>query len=106
MQRLHQLHQMLNDDPDNTFVLFAIAQEYQQGDDIEQAIASYEKLKSVDHKYVGLYYHLAKCYTLTESRQQALVTYDEGIAVANSLQDTHALAELKNAKLNYEMDLS
>ena len=103
--RLDQLTKMLEDDPKSSFILFAIAQEYQQSDQNRIAIDYYNRLKEAEPDYVGLYYHLAKCYEKGDNEPLALTTYDQGILVATKLNDQHALAELKNAKLNFELGL-
>jgi len=37
--------------------------------------------------------------------KKALNIYEEGIIVARQLNDTHALSELKNAKMNLEIEM-
>lgn len=103
--RLQQLQQMLEVNPDDSFLLFAIAQEFQQREDLEKAIAYYLKLQQSNPEYVGLYYHLAKAYEDAEIESKALETYEQGIVVAQKLKDLHAESELRNAKLNFEMGI-
>lgn len=103
--RVKQLEDMIAQDPKDEFVLFALAQEYGKTADYTKAIAYYTTLKNINPDYVGLYYHLAATYILTEKSEKAMKTYELGIRVAQKLNDQHALAELKNAKLNYELEL-
>lgn len=105
MDRLTQLLTMLKEDPKSSFIIFAIAKEYEGQNEIEKAINEYNKLKSIDPNYVGLYFHLGNCYKELEEKDKAISTFDEGIKIANELGDHHALAELKNEKVNLEMDL-
>ncbi len=103
--RINHLFSLLKEDPKDEFVHFAIAQEYNKNEAYDKAIEYYEKLKELNQQYVGLYYHLAATYAEIEEEEKALKTYEEGIIIANALKDLHALSELKNAKLNYEMEL-
>lgn len=95
----------LEDDPKDTFVLFALAKEYEKLNVLKMAIETYEKLKQVDPDYVGLYYHLANAYVLVSDKENAAKTYEDGIEVAKKLADFHALSELHNAKTNFELEL-
>lgn len=104
-KRLELLKNMLAEDPNDSFLLFAIAKEYESMDDTEQAIAHYTKLQSNDADYVGLYYHLGKIYEELEEQSKALETYKTGIEVAKKIKDQHALSELKGVLLNLELEL-
>lgn len=83
--------------------LFAIAKEYEQMSMPDQAEHYYLTLRKANPSYVGLYYHLARLYEDTGKVEDALNIYDEGIFMANKMRDQHALAELKNAKMNLEL---
>lgn len=103
--RLQKLLDLLESSPEDEFVIYAIAQEYQKGKNLSKAIDTYLKLKKINPQYVGLYYHLAAAYIEDEQNELAMTTYNEGIEVATSLKDMHALSELRNAKTNLEMEL-
>jgi len=90
--------------PEDSFLLFAIAKEYEAADDLEQALTFYTQLAEKDADYVGTYYHLAKLYEKIEQPEKALDTYAKGMEVARRVGDQHALAELSSAKLNLEME--
>lgn len=94
---------MLAESPNDPFLLFAIAKEYEAASDLEQALAYYTQLIGQDANYVGTYYHLAKLYEKIEQPEKALDTYATGMVVARRVGDQHALAELSAAKLNLEM---
>lgn len=102
--RVETLLAFLEDDPNDTFVLFALAKEYEKIGTRKKALDTYLQLKEVDSEYVGLYYHLAKLHEDLNDRDSALITYDEGIQVAKKLADFHALSELHNAKTNLEIE--
>jgi tetratricopeptide (TPR) repeat protein len=104
MSRLHQLESLLVTDPNEPFLLFAIAKEYESAKDLPRARQFYERLRQTTPQYVGTYYHLGKLYELLELPELALSTYREGMTVAKSEKDMHAYSELAGAKLNLADD--
>jgi len=105
MNRLEKLLSMLESSPEDSFITFALAKEYEGLDDLDKAKELYEKLVDKDPEYLGTYYHLAKLFELLEEPEKALVIYQKGIEITTEKNDLHALAELKNAKVNLEMEL-
>lgn len=103
MNRLEQLQTLLQENPGDAFLLFAIAKEYEKIADRPQALAYYEQVVRTDPDYVGVYYHLAKLYEKIEQPEKALDIYITGMDIARRAGDQHALAELSAAKLNLEM---
>lgn len=101
--RLTYLQSLLEEDPNDSFVKFAIAKEYEKMDDYDTAIETFEGLKNDDPSYVGLYYHLAHLYVEMDQLEDAIKTYDQGIKIAKDQDDLHALSELMNAKTNAEI---
>lgn len=98
--RLNQLQTLLDASPDDTFLLFAIAKEYEKAGDLDSALNYYLKLKAEDSEYVGLYYHLGKLYEVKDQLETAVAVYDEGMQIAKRQGDRHALSELAGARLN------
>lgn len=103
--RKEQLERLIVENPNDTFVLFALAKEYQKEDDLEKSAQLFEKLLVVDRKYIGAYYHLGKTYEQLNEVKKALNIYETGILVAQELNNLHALSELKNVKLNLEIEM-
>ncbi len=104
-ERIETLKDMLESAPEDSFLIFALAKEYEKLGELETAEAQYCTLREKDPEYVGLYYHLAMLYEVLDHPQKALSTYHEGIEIARKLKDFHALSELNTAKMNLEMDL-
>ena len=103
--RLESLKNLLAEEPNDGFLLFAVAKEYESSGSLDEALIHYEKLRSVNPDYVGLYYHLAALYQEMDELEKALIIYDTGIEIATGLHDLHALSELKGAKMNLEMEM-
>lgn len=101
--RIDSLLEFLKEDPEDGFVRFALAKEYEKLGTLKKALDTYLELKTFDADYVGLYYHLGGLYEILNQKKDALMTYEEGIAVAKKLADFHALSELHNAKTNLEI---
>jgi tetratricopeptide (TPR) repeat protein len=100
--RLQTLQGLLEESPDDPFLLFAIAKEYEKRSDDDQALTYYRQLHQSAPDYVGLYYHLGKLYERQEHWEQALDTYKAGMEVARKAGDQHALSELAGARMNLE----
>ena len=103
--RLQQLLNLLEESPEDSFLLFAIAKEYEKIDNLELALSYFQKLINLDPNYVGTYYHLGKLYEQLEKVSLALSIYEQGIVIAKSLKDQHALSELMGVKMNLELDM-
>lgn len=100
MTRLEQLQKYLADQPNDAFLLFAIAKEYEGLGDKQHALNHYLTLRETTPQYVGLYYHLGKLYERLGESEQALATYKKGMIVAKQEKDMHAYNELAGAKMN------
>lgn len=101
--RIDTLLAFLKEDPEDTFVRFALAKEYEKIGTLKKALDTYLSLKEIDSDYIGLYYHLGGLYEVLNEKKKALQTYDEGIIVAKKIADFHSLSELHNAKMNLEI---
>lgn len=98
--RLEKLQAFLSDSPNDAFLLFALAKEYEGLSQPKKALETYLTLQQADANYVGLYYHLAKLYEQLELPEKAWATYCTGMEVARAAGDQHALSELMGARLN------
>ncbi len=90
---------MLKESPKDSFLLFAIAKEYEGIGKAEDGLKVFLELKESDPDYVGLYYHLGKMYEATDKIEDAFFTYKAGMEVAKKQGDDHAFSELAAAKL-------
>jgi tetratricopeptide (TPR) repeat protein len=102
-ERLNKLMTLHRESPADSFLLFAIAKEYEQMDKKDDALHFYKQLFENDPGYVGLYYHWGKLLEANEAPEQALEIYLRGIDIAMKVKDAHAEKELRGAKYNCEM---
>lgn len=102
--RLQQLLTLLNESPTDSFLLFAIAKEYEKNEADDEALDYYLKLEMADPDYVGLYYHLGKLYERRGAYQTAFEKYSRGIEAARKANDRHAEGELATARMIVEED--
>ena len=106
MSRVPQLLEFLKDAPQDTFLRYALALEYIKAGQPEEALTWFEGLVASHPEYIGTYYHLAKLYIKLGQGANADKCYADGIAMAKTINDQHALAELQNAALNFRMGLT
>jgi len=102
MDRLKQLVAFHEEDPDDSFVRFALAMEYIKLARLEEAKRVFKELVENDPEYVGTYYHLGKLYETLGDTSSALKIYREGIQVSTAASDQHSKAELQSAMLEAE----
>lgn len=107
--RLTKLLAFLTTEPNDPFILYALATEYNTLNDTGQAFYYYLKLVAEHPAYVGTYYHLGKLYEKEQQKDKAIEIYQAGMQIARQKRDMHALSELQRAYnsaagLDYEDD--
>jgi tetratricopeptide (TPR) repeat protein len=107
--RLAKLLEFLSSEPNDAFILYALATEYNSLNDKENAFSYYLKLVNDHPDYVGTYYHLGKLYEKENQKEEAISIYQKGMVVARNKRDMHAFSELQGAYnsaagLDYEDD--
>ncbi len=100
--RLQALQKLFEESPNDPFLLFAMAKEYEKLNDNKLALQLYQQLVQEHTDYVGTYYHLGKLFEKSEKWEEALKAYEQGMEVAKKVGDRHALGELAGARLNLE----
>ncbi|MFL5764932.1 MAG: tetratricopeptide repeat protein [Bacteroidia bacterium] len=102
--RLEQLHEMLREEPDDSFLNYALALEYGKSGDIKKAIELIENVLQRDANYLGAYYQLGKYYEAVRQNENALLTYKKGAVIAQAQNNKKALGELNEALWMLEDD--
>ena len=91
------------EDPDDSFVRFALAAEFVKLNRLEEALGVFAALHRHDPSYVGLYYHYGKLLQRMGQQEQARSVFQEGVQVSTRLADFHARAELQSALMEMEV---
>ena len=97
MSRLEQLSEMLKEDPDDSFLNYALALEYGKAGDLRKAIDTIETMLKVHSTYLGAYYQLGKYYEELKEDEKAASTYKKGIMLAQEQKNLKTLGELRTA---------
>ena len=97
--RLKLIKDMLETNPDDSFLKYAAALEYEKAGDRKSAIALVEDLLSKDAKYLGGYYKLGKLYELEGKEKEAIKIYRLGLDVSKKNSDLKTGGELSEALL-------
>lgn len=99
MSRKAQIETMLQDAPDDAFLRFALAKEYEKEGADAGAREVYERLLTDQPEYIGTYYHLGKTLERLEEAGEAWRIYSEGIRITKKLGENHAMRELAGARM-------
>jgi tetratricopeptide (TPR) repeat protein len=100
--RVDQLLQMLADEPNEPFLLYALAMEYGNAEKYEESLQYYQRLVKEHRQYVGTYYHLAKLFEKLERNDDATNTYEQGMGIARQMGDQHSFKELEAAYKSFK----
>lgn len=95
--RLEQLLELHQEEPNDAFTRYAIALEYNARQDFVQAKDWFERLRTDEPNYVPTYYMLAGVYRASDEPNKAREVYQAGKHAAKIMGDTHAFAELSAA---------
>lgn len=80
--RIEVFKQMLESDPNNTMVLFGLANEYQKLNDWQKTIETLEEYLNKADDEGAAYGMLAKAYEELGDSEKAKATYEKGIQVS------------------------
>jgi tetratricopeptide (TPR) repeat protein len=95
--RIDRLNELLKQSPNDAFIRFALAKEMEKSGQYEEAVERLAALLDDNPEYVGAYYHLGGLLLHLDKRNEAVRIYEKGISEAAAQNDTHALAELRQA---------
>jgi len=94
-KRIEQLKIFLAQEPNDVFLLYALAQEY-LNTDTEKAKFYFNQIIDKDKDYLPTYYALGNLYAQLAEYSQAKNILERGIELAQKLQDTKTLRELQS----------
>ena len=94
MPRREQLEELLNSDPDDVFLLYAVAMAYASEGQPEVAIERLEQVIDRDPQYVAAYFQRGQFLAQRGDAEAAREVIERGIAVAQQVGDAHAASEM------------
>ncbi len=94
--RLNSLLKLLEQDPDDSFLLYGIALEHISKGNYEEAEKYLSSIIKKDPAYVPAYMQLAQVYENLNLIDKAKNIYKEGIEIARKNNDSHAADEMED----------
>ena len=92
--RISQLRNLLESEPDDTFCLYGLAMEYVKAGQHDRAIAHFDLTTEIDPNYCYAYYHKARCLLDIGQSEDARTTLLQGLERARDCGDVHAEGEI------------
>lgn len=96
-QRLKQLEELLNTEPNDCFLLHALGVEYFSAQKFADAATYFRKALYADNNYLASYYMLGQVLEKIDNNAEAIEVYKKGINVAKKQNNNKALGELNQA---------
>ncbi|MCZ2355472.1 MAG: tetratricopeptide repeat protein [Bacteroidia bacterium] len=96
-ERLSQLLSFQEQDPNDTFITFALALEYVSLGEDEKACNLFDSIYQKKPDYVALYYQYGKLMEKLNRIEDAKRLYQEGIVYAEKMGEVRTRAELFTA---------
>lgn len=95
--RIAQIKKMMETDPHDSFLVYALALEQEKEGKLKAAIKTIENLMQKDPEYLGAYYKLGKLYESIKDEEAAKKAYVKGIELATKKDDNKSRGELEEA---------
>jgi len=95
MSRIPELESLLDERPDDPFLIYALAREYEKNTGTMQALLMYEHLVNNHPNYIATYYHYAKLLYTAGNKTEALKLLATGIERGSKLKEMHAVGEMR-----------
>jgi len=101
-ERFTMIQEMLRQNPEDSFLHYAVALEFKKHGDLKKAIEMLEELSEKHPDYLASYYQLGKMQEENAQPKKAINTYKKGIELAKTQNDRKALGELNEALMLLE----
>jgi tetratricopeptide (TPR) repeat protein len=92
--RMAQILAMLEDNPNDSFLRYALAMEHQSVGQDDQALAQLRELIQRDASYVPAYLQAGQILVRLGESEQACQILEAGIRIARQANDAHAAGEM------------
>lgn len=94
MSRREKLSKMLETEPRDVFLNYALAMELLKDGPAEQAVAQFDRVIALDENYVAAYLQKAQALMRVQRIDEAKASLKSGIVAAKAVGDRHAEEEL------------
>jgi tetratricopeptide (TPR) repeat protein len=94
---------MLQTHPDDPFLHYALALEWQKEGDVPKAVERLLELQSIKPDYLALYYQLGKMYEAIGENEKAIDTFLDGKRLAKKNGDIKAAGEISEALMMHDI---
>lgn len=95
MSRREQLEAMLADSPEDTFLQYALAMEWENEEQHEKSLAIHQQLMQQEPPYVPSFFMAGQLLANLERTEEAQSILQAGIQQADQQGDTHAAMEMR-----------
>lgn len=96
-ERMKKLQQMLERDPDDLFLLYAVALEHRKGGALGESLSYLNRVLEKDAGYLGAYLMAGQVHEAAGDLEAARRVYRKGIEVARAKGESHAASEMEAA---------
>lgn len=96
MQRKEQIQKWLEEKPEDSFLLYALATEYIAEGNDKEAESIFKNLIKNDPEYYATYYHLGQLQERNGEDDLAIETYKKGMEICDKIGNKHAFGELRS----------
>ena len=93
--RLEMLQGILTQDPNNKLARYGLAMEYSNANQVDAALAEFQKLIALDPNYANAYFMGAQALEKAERNDEAKAMLQQGIAAAQKIGNRHAESEMQ-----------
>jgi Flp pilus assembly protein TadD len=100
--RLSKLQQMLQKEPNDSFLLYAIAMEHKKALNLPEALAFFDRVIGKDPDYPVAYHQKGLVLEQSGDLEAARQAYRAGIDVASKVGNHHAREEMEAALMMIE----
>ena len=95
--RMRQLQQLLDRQPNDTFLLYGMALEFKKLRDADRALEYLDRVIALDHGYCYAYHQKGQVLEELGQLDSAKEVYREGIKASQEVGDGHAAGEIEAA---------
>ena len=89
--------EMLKTEPNDVFLNYALAVEYEANELLEEAVKQFLKTLEIKNDYFACYYQLGRVTEKLKNEKQALEYYKTGLELAKQKKDQKAINEFNEA---------